>query len=130
MAAAIIRNKGAGTVYKKNKDTAAAHWRKTPGMLKFTPVKIQPQAKVQFRQKQSIDKIVIHATNLYGFETHRQDDTQSWQLLTSIHQTRKNQKSPIVLRIHTVTKAILLQAKYQKPFHTRKLMEISPQFEN
>ncbi len=88
MAAAIIRNKGAGTVYKKNKDTAAAHWRKTPGMLKFTPVKIQPQAKVQFRQKQSIDKI------------------------------------------HTVTKAILLQAKYQKPFHTRKLMGISPQFEN
>ena len=88
---------------------------KIPGTLKFTQVKVQPQAKVQFRQKQSIDKIVIHATNLYGFEVYWQDDTQSWQLLTAMRKNRKKQKSPIILRIQAVTNAILIQAKYQKP---------------
>ena len=105
------------------------HWRKTPGTLKFTQVKVQPQAKVQFRQKQSIDKIVIHGTNLYGFEVYWQDDTQSWQLLTSMRQSRNPLKSPIVLRVHAVTSAILLQAKFQRPSHVRKLMEVAPQFE-
>ena len=129
MDSAIIRNKGAGASRWENKDAETAHWRKTPGMLKFTQVQVQPQAKVQFRQKQLIDKIVIHAANLYGFEVYWQDDTQSWQLLTSMRQSRKTQKSPIVLRIRAVTNAILIQAKYQKPVHTRKLMEVAPQFE-
>ncbi len=119
MDSAIIRNKGAET----------GHWRKTPGTMEFTQVKVQPQAKIQFRQKQSIDKIVIHATNLNGFEIYWQDDTQSWQPLTSIRQSRNPLKSPIVLRVHAVTNAILLQAKFQKPFHARKLMEVAPQFE-
>ena len=125
----IIQNKGAGAVHWQNKDAETAHWRKTPGTLKFTQVKVQPQAKVQFRQKQSIDKIVIRATNLYGFEVYWQDDAQSWQPLTSMRQSRKTLKSPIVLRVHAVTNAILLQAKYQKPLHVRKIMEVAPQFE-
>ena len=129
MDSAIIRNKGAGAVHSKNKDAETAHWRKTPGTMKFTQVKVQPQAKIQFRQKQSIDKIVIHATNLYGFEVYWQDETQSWQPLTSMRRSRKSQKSPIVLRVHAVTDAILLQAKFQKPAHVRKLMEVAPQFE-
>ena len=129
MDSAITRNKGAGAERLQNKGAGMAHWRKTPGMLKFTQVKVQPQAKVQFRQKQSIDKIVIHATNLYGFEIYWQDDTESWQLLTSMRQSRKSLKSPILLRIHAVTDAILLQAKFQRPSHVRKLMEVTPQFE-
>lgn len=129
MDSAITRNKGAGAIQWKNKDAEMAHWRKTPGTLKFTQVKVQPQAKVQFRQKQSIDKIVIHATNLYGLEVYWQDNTQSWQLLTSMRQSRKALKSPIVLREHAVTDAILIQAKFQRPSHVRKLMEVAPQFE-
>ena len=92
-------------------------------------MKVQPQAKVQFRQKQSIDKIVIHATNLHGFEIYWQDDAQSWQLLTAMRQSRKALKNPVVLREHAVTNAILIQAKFQKPFHARRLMELTPQFE-
>ena len=129
MDSAITRNKGAGAVHGKNKDAGMAHWRKTPGTMKFTQVKVQPQAKILFRQKQSIDKIVIHATNLYGFEVYWQDEAQSWQPLTSMRQSRKALKSPIVLRIHAVTDAILLQAKFQRPSHVRKLIETAPQFE-
>ena len=119
MDSAIIRNSGAET----------AHWRKTPGMLTFTQVQVQPQAKLQFRQKQSIYKIVIHAANLHGFEIYWQDETQSWHLLASMRQSRKALKSPVVLRCHAVTNAILIQVKFQKPFQARKLMEIAPQFE-
>ena len=72
---------------------------------------------------------MIHGTNLYGFEIYWQDDTQSWQLLTAMRQSRKILKSPTVLRIHAVTNAILLQAKFQRPSHVRKLMEVVPQFE-
>ena len=115
--------------FSPNRKAESAHWRKTPGIIEFTQVKVQPQAKIQFRQKQSIDKIVIHATNLHGFEVYWQDDTQSWQLLTSMRQSRKPLKSPIVLREHAVTNAILIQAKFQKPFPARKLMELAPQFE-
>ena len=129
MDSAIIRNKGAGAERLQNKGAGMAHWRKTPGTMEFTQVKVQPQAKIRFRQKQSIDKIVIHATNLYGFEVYWQDDTESWQLLTSMRQSRKTLKSPIVLRVHAVTDAILLQAKFQRPSHVRKLMEVAPQFE-
>ena len=129
MDSAITRNKGAGAERLQNKGAGMAHWRKTPGMLKFTQVKVQPQAKIQFRQKQSIDKIVIHATNLYGLEIYWQDNTESWQLLTSMRQSRKALKSPIILREHTVTNAILIQAKFQRPSHVRKLMEVAPQFE-
>ena len=129
MDSAITRNKGAGAVQWKNKDAGSVHWRKTPGMLKFTQVKVQPQAKIQFRQKQSIDKIVIHGTNLNGFEIYWQDDEKSWQPLISMRQSRKPLKSPVVLREHTLTNAILIQAKFQKPFHARKLVELTPQFE-
>ena len=129
MDSAITRNKGAGAVEWKNKAAGAAHSRKTPGMLKFTQIKVQPQAKVQFHQKQSIDKIVIHATSLHGLEVYWQDNTGAWQLLTSMRQSRKALKSPIILREHTVTNAILIQAKFQRPAHVRKLMELTPQFE-
>jgi hypothetical protein len=129
MDSVIIRNKGAGAVEWKNNAAGAAHSRKTPGMLKFTQIKVQPQAKVQFHQKQSIDKIVIHATSLHGLEIYWQDNTGSWQLLTSMRQSRKALKSPIILREHTVTNAILIQAKFQRPSHVRKLMELTPQFE-
>ena len=129
MKSAINRNDGAGAVHWKNKEAESAHWRKTPGILKFTQVKVQPQAKIQFRQKQSIDKIVIHGTNLNGFEIYWQDDEKSWQLLTSMRQSRKPLKSPVVLREHAATNAILIQAKFQKPFHARKLVELTPQFE-
>ena len=128
MDSAILQN-SKGAQFSLSKKAGSAHWRKTPGTMKVTQVKVQPQAKVQFRQKQSIDKIVIHATNLYGFEIYWQDDTESWQLLTSMRQSRKTLKSPIVIRVHTVTDAILLQAKFQRPTHVRKLMEVTPQFE-
>ena len=129
MKSAINRNDGSGAVHWKNKEAESAHWRKTPGILKFTQVKVQPQAKIQFRQKQSIDKIVIHGTNLNGFEIYWQDDEKSWQLLTSMRQSRKPMKSPVVLHEHAATNAILIQAKFQKPFHARKLVELTPQFE-
>ena len=129
MNSAIIQNKGAGAERLQNKGAGMAHWRKTPGTSEFTHAKVQPQVKVQFRQKQSIDKIVIHAINLHGLEVYWQDDTQSWQLLTSMRQSRKPLKSPIVLREHAVTNAILIQAKFQRPSHVRKLMEVAPQFE-
>ena len=129
MDSAITRNKAAGAVESKNKAAEAAHLRKTPGMLKFTRIKVQPQAKILFLQKRSIDKIVIHATNLHGLEVYWQDNTESWQLLTSMRQSRKALKSPIILREHTVTNAILIQAKFQRPSHVRKLMELTPQFE-
>ena len=122
-------DKGAGAVQWKNKDAGDAHWRKIPGMLKFTQVKVQPQAKIQFRQKQSIDKVVIHGTNLNGFEIYWQDDEKSWQPLIAMRQSRKPLKSPVVLREHAVTNAILIQAKFQRPSHVRKLMELAPQFE-
>ena len=125
---AILQNSN-GAQFSLSKKAGSAHWRKTPGTMKFTQVKVQPQAKVQFRQKRSVDKIVIHATNLYGLEVYEQDDTQSWQLLTSMRQSRKPLKSPIVLRVGAVTDAILLQAKFQRPSHVRKLMEGTPQFE-
>lgn len=128
MDSAILQN-SKGAQFSLSKKAGSAHWRKTPGTMKVTQIKVQPQAKVQFRQKQSIDKIVIHATNLYGFEIYWQDDTESWQLLTSMRQSRKTLKSPIVIRVRTVTNAILLQAKFQRPTHVRKLMEVTPQFE-
>ena len=128
MDSAILQNSN-GAQFSLNKRAGSAHWRKTPGTMKFTQVKVQPQAKVQFRQKQSIDKIVIHATNLYGLEIYWQDNTESWQLLTSMRQSRKTLKSPIILRVHAVTDAILIQAKFQRPAHVRKLMEVAPQFE-
>lgn len=128
MDSAILQNSN-GTQFSLNKKAESAHWRKTPGTLKFTQVKVQPQIEVRFRQKQSIDKIVIHATNLHGLEVYRQDDARSWQPLTALRQSRKALKSPIILRGHTVTNAILIQAKFQKPFHARKLMELTPQFE-
>ena len=46
-----------------------------------------------------------------------------------MRQSRKPLKSPVVLREHAVTDAILIQAKFQKPFHARKLVELTPQFE-
>ena len=46
-----------------------------------------------------------------------------------MRQSRKALKSPIILREHTITNAILIQAKFQKPFHARKLIELTPQFE-
>ncbi len=128
MDTAILQNSN-GAQFSLNKKAGSAHWRKTPGTMEFTQIKVQPQAKVQFRQKQSIDKIVIHATNLYGLEVYWQDNTESWQLLTSMRQSRKALKSPIILREHTVTNAILIQAKFQRPSHVRKLMEVAPQFE-
>ena len=128
MDSAILQN-SKGAQFSLSKKAGSAHWRKTPGTMKVTQVKVQPQAKIQFRQKQSIDRIVIHATNLYGFEIYWQDDTESWRLLTSMRQSRKSLKSPIVLRIHAVTDAILLQAKFQRPSQVRKLMEVTPQFE-
>ncbi len=124
---AILQNSN-GAQFSLNKKAGSAHWRKTPGTLKFTQVKVQPQTKIQFRQKQSIDKIVIHGTNLYGFEIYWQEE-QSWQPLTSMRQSRKALKSPVVLRVHAVTNAILIQAKFQRPSHIRKLMEVTPQFE-
>ena len=129
MDSAITQNNGVGAVHWKNKGAEAAHWRKIPGVMKFTQVKVQPQAKIQFHQKQSIAKIVIHASNLYGLEAYWQDDSQSWQPLTSMRQSRKTLKSPVVLRVHAVTNAILLQAEFQRPSHVRKLMEVAPQFE-
>lgn len=128
MDSAILQNSN-GTQFSLNKKAESAHWRKTPGTLKFTQVKVQPQVEIRFRQKQSIDKIVIHATNLRGLEVYRQDDARSWQPLTALRQSRKALKSPIILREHAVTNAILIQAKFQKPFHARKLMELTPQFE-
>ena len=125
---AILQNSN-GVQFSLSKKAESAHWRKTPGTIEFTQVKVQPQAKIQFRRKQSIDKIVIHATNLNGFEIYWQDDTESWKLLISMRQSRKPLKSPVVLREHTVTDAILIQAKFQKPFHARKLVELTPQFE-
>ena len=124
-----ILQKSNGTQFSLNKKAESAHWRKTPGTLKFTQVKVQPQVEIRFRQKQSIDKIVIHATNLRGLKVYRQDDARSWQPLTALRQSRKALKSPIILREHAVTNAILVQAKFQKPFHARKLMELTPQFE-
>ena len=129
MDSAITRNNGAGAIHWKDKGAESAHWRKTPGILKFTQVKVQPQAKIQFRQKQSIDKIVIHGTNLNGCEIYWQDDEKSWQPLIFMRQSRKPLKSPVVLREHAVTNAILIQVKFQKPFHARKLVELTPQFE-
>ena len=128
MDSAILQN-SKGAQFSLSKKAGSAHWRKTTGTMKVAQVKVQPQAKVQFRRKQLIDKIVIHATNLYGFEIYWQDDTESWQLLTSMRQSRNPLKSPIVLHIHAVTDAILLQAKFQRPSQVRKLMEVTPQFE-
>ena len=128
MDSAILQNSN-GTQFSLNKKAESAHWRKTPGTLKFTQVKVQPQVEIRFRQKQSIDKIVIHATNLRGLKVYRQDDARSWQPLTALRQSRKALKSPIILREHAVTNAILIQAKFQKPFHARKLTELTPQFE-
>ena len=125
---AILQNSN-GVQFSLSKKAESAHWRKTPGTIEFTQVKVQPQAQIQFRQKQSIDKIVIHGTNLNGFEIYWQDDEKSWQPLISMRQSRKPLKSPVVLREHTVTDAILIQAKFQKPFHARKLVELTPQFE-
>ena len=125
---AILQNSN-GAQFSLNRKAGSAHWRKTPGMMEFTQVKVQPQAKIQFRQKQSIDKIVIHGTNLNGFEIYWHDDEKSWQPLISMRQSRKPLKSPVVLREHAVTNAILIQAKFQKPFHARKLVELTPQFE-
>lgn len=77
-----------------------------------TELKIRSKVSVKFRRKQSIDKIVIHATNLDHFDVYWQDDEKSWQLLKSV---RNNRKSPVVIEEHAVTDAILVKAKPQKP---------------
>jgi len=75
-------------------------------------LKVQSKVTVKFRQKLSIDKIVIHATNLDHFDVYWQDDEEDWQPLKSI---RRNEKNPIIIRAHAVTDAILIRAKPQKP---------------
>ncbi len=90
----------------------------------FTQAKVYPQVDIQFREKLSIDKIVIHATNLYTLDVYWQNDEAEWRLLTSV---RQNPKSPVVVREHAVTEAILIQAKPRKPIPARQSMWKSPE---
>ena len=53
MDSAILQNSN-GKQFSLSKKAGSAHWRKIPGTMDFTQVKVQPQAKIQFRQKQSI----------------------------------------------------------------------------
>ncbi len=91
----------------------------------FTQAKVYPQVDIQFREKLSIDKIVIHATNLYTLDVYWRDDAAEWRMLTSV---RHNPNSPVVVREHAVTDAILIQAKPRKPIPSRQSMWKSPEF--
>ena len=91
----------------------------------FTQAKVYSQIDIQFREKLSIDKIVIHATNLYTLDVYWRDDAAEWRMLTSV---RHNPNSPVVVREHAVTDAILIQAKPRKPIPSRQSMWKSPEF--
>ena len=108
------------SAHNEKKLTAPGSMRGSARELSFTQVKVHPQVTVQFRQKQSIDKIVIHATNLNNFDIYWQDDQQAWHPLTSVRQNKKNPKNPIVVYAHAVTSTILINAKPQKPIPPSK----------
>ncbi len=91
----------------------------------FTQGKIHSQVDVEFRQKLSINKIVIHATNLYKLEVYWRDDEAEWLLLSSVGQ---NPKSPVVVIAHAVTDAILIKVKPMVPIRSRQRLQHSPEF--
>ena len=91
----------------------------------FTQAKVYPQFDVQFPEKLSIDKIVVHATNLYTLDVYWRDDASKWQLLASVPQ---NPRSPVLIREHAVTDAILIDAKPRKPIPSRQSMWRSLEF--
>lgn len=88
-----------------------------------TELKIHSKVSVKFRQKQSIDKIVIHAINLDYFDLYWQDDNDDWRLLKSV---RNNRKNPVIIHAHAVTDAILIKAKPQKPLKPVKTILRDP----
>lgn len=91
----------------------------------FTQAKVYPQFDVQFPEKLSIDKIVVHATNLYTLDVYWRDDASKWQLLASVSE---NPRSPVLIREHAVTDAILIDAKPRKPIPSRQSMWRSLEF--
>ena len=114
---AIIRNRPAGV----------GHSREIPATLSCTKVEVFPQAVVYFRQKHSIDKIAIYATNLFNFEVYWRNDEGEWQRLISFRQNKRTPKNPIVLHEHARTDAILIQANSQKPIPPSKLIQATRQ---
>ena len=91
----------------------------------FTQAKVYPQVDIQFREKLSIDKIVIHATNLYTLDVYWRDDAAEWRMLASV---RQNPKNPVVVHAHAVTDAILLDVKPQVPIRSSQLLRHSAEF--
>ena len=91
----------------------------------FTQAKVYPQVDIQFREKLSIDKIVIHATNLYTLDVYWRDDAAEWRMLASV---RQNPKNPVVVHAHAVTNAILLDVKPQVPIRSSQLLRHSAEF--
>ncbi|MDE0184943.1 MAG: hypothetical protein OXP71_05740 [Candidatus Poribacteria bacterium] len=73
----------------------------------------------------SIDKIIIHATNVYTLDVYWRDDESKWQPLATI---RKNPKNPVVIREHAVTDAILIDVRPRKPVPSRQSMYRSLEF--
>lgn len=121
--------KAVGTLNRtmsRNKETQfPAELRRFGRSYSFTQAKVYSQVDIQFREKLSIDKIVIHATNLYTLDVYWRDDADEWRLLTSV---RQNPKTPVVVREHAVTDAILIQAKPRKPIPSRQSMWKSLEF--
>jgi len=121
--------KAVGTLNRaRSRDTATQspmESRRFGRSYSFAEAKVFPQVDIQFREKSSIDKIVIHATNVNTLDVYWRDDESKWQLLAGF---RQNPKSPVVIREHAVTDAILIDVRPRKPVPSRQSMWRSLEF--
>ena len=79
----------------------------------FEQAKVFPQVDIQFREKLSIDKIIIHATNVNTLDVYWRDDKSNWQPLAAF---RQNPKGPVVIREHAVTYLLMrnLESRFRQ----------------
>lgn len=121
--------KAVGTLNRaRSRDTATQsplELRRFGRSYSFAEAEVFPQVNIQFREKLPIDKIIIHATNVNTLDVYWRDDESKWQLLAGF---RQNPKSPVVIREHAVTDAILIDVRPRKPVASRQSMWRSLEF--